>query len=247
LFDKSKLNILVKPPLYALLAALSLGINYVGYISGINLTTPSIGQIFIQSGPVLLALFGIIFFKERISIRQLFGLMVVLIGLSLFYMEQILNLAGGIREYKMGVVFVLIGGVAWAIYGVFQKLAVRSSNPMQLNLILFGLPALLLLPFVSFGQFVNLELNDWLLLVFLGLNTLGAYGALSYAFKYLDNNKISVIITLNPLITLVVMAYLSNVGVEWIEPEVFTSLTLVGVFVVLLGVILTVVRDRKSI
>jgi len=243
-FHRSKLKIIIKPPLYSIVAALFLCVNYVGYISGINLTTPSIGQIFIQSGPILLAVFGIIFFKEKVSFRQAVGLFIVLLGLSIFYREQILNIAGGIKEYKIGVLLVVIGGVSWAFYGVFQKILVRSFDPMQLNLILFGLPSLLLLPFVSFGQLNELCLNDWLLLLFLGLNTLGAYGALSYAFKYLDNNKISVIITLNPLITLVVMAILSNKGVDWIAPEIFTPLTIVGALGVLVGAVLTVAKKK---
>ena len=117
---------------------------------------------------------------------------------------------------------------------------------MQLNLILFGLPSILLTPFVNFNQIAELNLNDWLLLIFLGLNTLGAYGALAYAFKYLEANKISVIITLNPLITLSLMAILSKKNVSWIKPEVFTLLTIVGAITVLSGVILTVIKKKKN-
>lgn len=247
IYDKPKLKILKKPPLFALLAAICLGINYVGYISGINLTSPSIGQIFIQIGPVLLAVSGFVIFKEKVSIRQAIGLTVVIVGLAIFYNEQIINISGGIKEYKYGVALILLGGLSWASYAVFQKITVKSFDPMQLNLILFGLPAILLTPFVNFSQFAILSINDWLLLVFLGLNTLGAYGALAYAFKYLEANKISVIITLNPLITLAVMAILSYRQVSWIEPEVFTLLTIVGALTVLLGVILTVVKKKKRI
>lgn len=245
-FDRPKLSILKKPPLYAIFAAVCLGINYVGYISGIHLTSPTIGQIFIQVGPVLLAVSGFVIFKEKVSLRQAVGLGVVIVGLIIFYNEQIINVSGGLKEYKKGVALVMLGGLAWASYGVFQKIAVKSFNPMQLNLILFGLPTILLTPFVAFNQFAGLTFNDWLLLLFLGLNTLGAYGALAYAFKYLEANKISVIITLNPLITLAVMAILSNKNVSWIKPEVFTLLTVVGALTVLFGVVLTVFRKHSG-
>lgn len=245
LFDRPKLGILVKPPLYAIIAAICLGFNYIGFIAGINLTSPSIGQVFIQMGPVLLAVSGFVIFREQIHIRQAIGLAVVVIGLVIFYNEQIIKLAGGLTELKIGVLLILFGALAWTCYAIFQKMAVKKFDPMQLNLVLFGLPALLLTPFVAFEKFVLLTTGDWLLLLFLGLNTLGAYGALSYALKYLEANKISVIITLNPMITFVVMAILSKKQVSWIQPETFTILTVVGALTVLSGVILTVIRKRK--
>lgn len=245
-FDKKKLRIIFKPPKLAIFAALCLGFNYVGYIAGINLTSPSIGQIFIQAGPALLALSGFLIFKEKVNIRQGIGLIIVLIGLTIFYNEQIVNVAGGLKEYKLGVALILFGALAWSGYAVFNKVAVKSNNPMQLNLILFGLPALLLMPTVGFEKLPELSLNYWLLLVFLGLNTLGAYGALAYALKYLEANKISVIITVNPLITLAVMAWLSKKQVSWIAPETFTLITLFGAITVIVGVVLTVLKKHKA-
>lgn len=246
-FDKSKFSIFKKPPLLAILAALCLAFNYIGFIAGINLTSPSIAQIFIQLGPVILALSGFIIFKEKVSLRQLMGLVVVLLGLGLFYNEQILTLAGGLKEYKLGVLLIIFGAVSWSGYAIFQKFAVREFNPMQLNLILFGLPALLLLPFVSFNLLPTLSRFDWFLLIFLGLNTLGAYGSLAYALKYLEANKISVIATLNPLITLAVMAYLSHIEVSWIEHETFTLMTIIGALSVISGAILTVIKKSKKV
>lgn len=244
IFDRSKIKIIAKPPLFAILAAICLAFNYIGYISGIHLTTASIGQVFIQAGPMLLAVSGFIFFKEKVSLRQAMGLGIVSVGMLVFYNEQIVNLASGLNNYKMGVILVLLGALSWVGYAMFQKVAVRSFNPMQLNLVLFGLPSLLLTPFVAFDQFALQTTTNWLLLVFLGLNTLGAYGSLAYAFKYLEANKISVIITLNPLITFVVMALLGFWEVSWIQAETFTLLTVVGALTVLSGAILTVLKKK---
>jgi drug/metabolite transporter (DMT)-like permease len=121
---------------------------------------------------------------------------------------------------------------------------VQKDNPMQLNLIVFGLPSLFYIPLVDFTAFATLRIVDWFVVIFLGLNTLAAYGSLAYALKYLEANKISVIITLNPLITFALMAWLSKKELSWIEPETFTLLTLGGALLVLIGVILTVVRKR---
>lgn len=243
--DKKALSILKKPPKFAILAALCLGFNYTGYIAGINLTTPSIGQVFIQSGPILLAISGFVIFKEKVNNRQAIGLLIVLLGLSVFYHEQIINIAGGLRSYKLGVALVIFGGLAWSAYAVFQKIAVQNHHPMRLNLIIFGLPAFLLWPTVSYSSLPTLPIAQWLVLLFLGLNTLGAYGALAYALKYLDANKVSVIININPLITLGVMAWVSHIEVTWIAHEKFTFLTAIGAFAVIAGAMLTVIKGKK--
>lgn len=245
IFDKTKISIIAKPPRLAIVAAVCLGFNYIGFISGIHMTSPSIGQIFIQTGPMLLAVSGFVIFKEKVSIRQAIGLGVVSIGMLIFYNEQILNIAGGLQVYKLGVVVTIFGAVSWVGYSVANKFAVRAHNPMQLNLIIFGLPALLLLPWVKFQGILNLNTLDWLLVLFLGLNTLAAYGSLAYAFKYLEANKISVIITLNPLITFSLMAWLSYKKVSWIGHETFTLVTVVGAVTVLSGVILTVIKKKN--
>jgi len=244
--DFRKINIITKPPKTAIIAAIFLIFNYIGFIAGIKHTSPSIGQIFIQMAPALFALSGVVIFKEKITKKQIFGFLIVLVGLSVFYHEQIVNIAGGLKQYKIGVWLVLFAAFSWAMYAIFQKLAVQKTNPMQLNLIIFGIPSVALIPFVDFSQLFSLSLNYWLLMVFLGLNTLAAYGSLSYAFKYLEANKISVIITLNPLITLVVMAILSKNNVTWIQNEQFTLLTVVGALTVLSGVILTVTGRKKT-
>ena len=245
IFYRHKLKIIIKPPLFAIIAGICLGFNYIGYINGINLTTPSIGQIFIQAGPVLLAIAGFVLFKEKASIRQACGLVVVVTGLFIFYNEQIFLFSDSLEAYRVGVLWILFGAVAWAIYAVFQKKAVKNHNPMQLNLIIFGLPAFFLSPFVAYDKFADLSQYDWMLLVFLGLNTLGAYGSLAYALKYLEANKISVIITLNPIITFIIMALLSYNLVTWIQPANYSLITIAGAVAVVIGVILTVIKKKK--
>lgn len=243
----SGLNILKRPPKLAIFAGIALGLNYLGFIFGIQYTTPSIAQVFIQAGPVMLAIAGFVFFKEKIFFRQGIGLLVVVLGMTVFYYEQILNIAGGLNAYKLGVLFVLFGALSWAVYAIIQKVAVQKYDPMELNLVIFGVPMLYFLPIVEFEQLGVLTLNQWLLMVFLGLNTLGAYGSMAYALKHLEANKISVILTLNPLITFVTMALLAKNGVSWIAHENFTLLTILGAAIVISGVILTVYKKKKNL
>jgi drug/metabolite transporter (DMT)-like permease len=240
------LRIFKKPPLLLILATICLAANYYGFIKGVNLTTPSIAQVFIQLGPVLLAVAGFTIFHEKASWRQVVGLLLVVTGLLFFYREQLHLIVTDKRAWQAGIVWVIVGAVTWAAYSILLKVLVLKYPPMQLNLFIFGLPVLLYLPFVNFSHFLQLDIIGWLILLFLGLNTLFAYGLLSMAIQYIEANKVSVILVLNPLLTFALMAIISSTGATWIKHEHYTLATLMGALVALAGAILTILRKNRS-
>ena len=242
----SYLRILKKPPLLLVIATLCLATNYYGFIKGVHLTSPSVAQVFIQLGPVLLAISGFVIFHEKVRWRQVLGLILVLVGLVVFYRDQLHVIVSGKNSWQTGVIWVLIAALTWAIYSVLLKVLVTRHPPMQLNLVIFGLPVLLYLPFVEFGHFFSIGITDWLILLFLGLNTLFAYGLLTLAIQYVEANKISVILVLNPLLTFGIMAILGNAGVSWITHEQYTVVTIVGALIVLAGAILTILQKNRT-
>ena len=245
--DPQKLRILIHPPLLALLAALGLALNYYGFTSGINHTSPSTAQIVIQLGPISLGLVGYLFFKEKIGKTQIMGFGVAFIGLAFFYYNQVSKIIDSeINVFNMGFMWIVIAALAWLTYASLQKILVKKHDSQMLNLIIFGLPALIYTPFVSFGDFQGIGLNNWLLLLFLGANTVIAYGCLSLAFKYTDVNKVSVIITLNPIITFIVMAILYQMDVSWINAEKMDLHTWLGALMVITGAVMVVYFKKKE-
>lgn len=240
------LRILIKPPKALVFAAIALSWNYMGFMLGIQYTTPSNAQLLIQTGPILLALAGVIFFNEKIRKLQLLGFAVATIGFVFFYSQQIKLMIGHEGQYNMGVLFTLSGAFAWAMYAILQKRLVFAHTTASLNLFLFGLPALIYLPFVDFSSLQHLPFIWWLILIVLGLNTLIAYGSLSQALKYTQANKVSIILILNPMLTFIVMGILTEIGVSWIEGERFSLPSLLGALIVLSGAILVVGRRKKQ-
>jgi drug/metabolite transporter (DMT)-like permease len=93
---------------------------------------------------------------------------------------------------------------------------------------------------VKFGQVGGMSGAHWILLIYLGLNTVLAYGSLAMAIKLTEATRVSVIITLNPIITFITMAILSKMEVSWIEPETFSLFSLIGALTVLGGAILVI-------
>lgn len=247
IFDRSFVSIYRKPPLILFAASIFLGFNYYGFISGIHQTTPANAQVFIQIGPVSLAIVGILFFKERITWKHLVGFAILLGGFSLFYSEQIIESAGKQGNYSRGIIYIVLGALSWATFSSLQKILVKTRNPNHLNIFIYGFCSLMFLPFVEFSMFSHLSRNEWFLLIFLGLNTVFAYGSLALALKYAEANKVSVILTMNPIITFSCMALLEVLAVTWIEFENFTVLSILGALLVFVGALLVILSRQKTI
>jgi drug/metabolite transporter (DMT)-like permease len=237
LFRRTDFRIFLKPPPLLFLAALFLALNYTGFIAGIKYVSPSSSQIFIQIAPVTFALSGIVIFREHVNWKHIVGFILVLAGIGLFYSEQLRDLVSGGKDFTLGMILVLGGGLAWAAFATSQKALLKTVAPNQLNLFIYGACALGLTPLVKFQQLIGMPQTNWYILIYLGLNTVLAYGSLALAIKYTEATRVSVIITLNPIITFITMAILTRTQVSWIEPESFSLLSLFGALSVLFGAI----------
>lgn len=237
-----ELKLLAKPPVILILAVISLAWNYMGFMLGVKYAGPGSTQVIIQLGPVALVLAGIIFFKEKISLQQLIGFILASAGMIIFYEQRLGQLAGAGGEFSRGVLFTVTGALAWTVYAVFQKKLVMRFPATILNLFIFGLAAILYWPFIHINSLAHLHWGFWLLLIFLGLNTLISYGALNLALRHTTTSTVSIILILNPVITLGFMAIFSWMDVSWIGDEKFTWLSIIGALIVLAGAVLVVRR-----
>ena len=242
------LLILRKPPLLLMLAGLLLGINFIGFMQGIHYAGPAVSQVIIQAGAITLALVGFLFFRETVTPIRLAGFIIAFTGFVFFYYHQLTGVSYGGKAFQTGVVWTLIGAWSWTGYAILNKILVRKIEPSQINLILYGLPMLMYLPFADFKVlFAPHSIGVWLLLLFLAFNTIIAYGALSMALKYTEANRISIIITLNPIITFIILEILLWLDVHWFVSPPMAPLAYVGAVLVLAGAILAIgVGKRKG-
>ena len=241
------LQILYKPSFLIIISSLALAWNYIGFMLGIQFTSPSNAQVAIQFGPILLAIAGIIFFSEKLSNLQFTGFILSVAGFLIFYQQHLLaSTAGQEGQYTKGMIITLTGAVSWAIYAALQKKLVLKYSVGTLNVFIFGLPVLLFLPFADFASLAHLRLGYWVLLVFLGANTLISYGCLSLALKYMEAGKVSILLIMNPIITFAIMGVLTWLQVDWIASEHFSVLSVSGALLALFGAILVVRKKLKA-
>jgi drug/metabolite transporter (DMT)-like permease len=213
---------------------------------GIHHTTPSNAQLFIQTGPILLTVAGIVFFKEKITRLQTVGFIVAILGVAFFYRDQLMAFFESKKEYNIGVIYILTSATAWATYAILQKKLVKKYSIESLNLFIFGLPVLLYAPFINLAPLLQVSWVVWVLLLFVGLNTLFSYTFLSVALKNTDASKVSIIIILNPIITFICMDIFTRLDVSWIQHERFSLMSVVGAGLVIAGAILVTKRQKPQ-
>lgn len=245
-FFKKKENLLIlkKPPLLLVIAAIALGLNYVLFLQGLKFTNPSITNIIIQIGPVMLAAVGIFIYKEKVNSKQVIGFISVIFGFTFFYFDQTKNGNMIYKDLSFGILLVVLAAVAWVFYAALQKKLSKNIQPQALNLVIYFIPILMFAPFVNYSSFLNLNLQSAAVLIFLGLNTLLAYGFIGEAFKYAPANKVSIIITLNPIITLISMAILDTFNFPWLGKETTSMLGYLGAILVISGAILAIMKGK---
>jgi drug/metabolite transporter (DMT)-like permease len=244
--DPGSLRIFRRPPLLLPVAAVFLAYNYYGFIVGLKFTSPASSQVFIQIGQVCLAIGGIVLFHEKVTHRQLFGFFVLIFGFAIYYYEQVHGTAEQGKYFIQGVIWLISGGISWSGFALIQKKLLRNYKASDLNLFIYGFCALLFLPFFKFHALGALSISAWSNLLFLGLNTLIAYNCFALAMYYADANKISVIVTLNPVLTFIIMYFLGVFQVTWIAHEHFTLINIAGAVIALAGALMVVLSDRKG-
>jgi drug/metabolite transporter (DMT)-like permease len=88
------------------------------------------------------------------------------------------------------------------------------------------------LPFSDFAPTQDLSQWQWLLLAFCGVNTLIAYGCFAEALAHLEASRVSAIIALTPLLTVLIVQL---IPIEGIVAEPLGALSLLGALMVVCG------------
>lgn len=227
------------------IATVFLALNYWLYLLGLKLTSPANAQVLIQLAPVLMGLGALVIFKERYTLRQWVGLGILTLGLSLFFHEKLRALITAPTQYLLGCGIIVIAAAAWAVYGLAQKqLLVRlpSSNIM---LVIYGTSILLFTPFAAPAQLLALSPFQWGILLFCAFNTVTAYGAFAEALQHWEASRVSAVLALTPIVTLLSIWAVSLLAPAAFEPERITILAVGGALLVVAGSMAIALKKKR--
>jgi drug/metabolite transporter (DMT)-like permease len=217
------------------LAAAGLIANYVLYLLGVQLTSPANAQLLIQLAPLLMALGGVVVFGEAFNRWQWVGLVLIVGGLTLFFVEQLGVPAAGGGDYLAGSLLVIAAAVVWAVYALAQKqLLMKLSSPAIL-LAIYVAASVVLLPMSAPAALLRLDGLHWALLLFCALNTLVAYGAFAEALAHWQASRVSAVLAVTPLLCLGFAAGVHQLWPTVIAAERVGLVGLLGALIVVLG------------
>ncbi len=220
--------------LLALAVAGLLG-NYVLYLMGLDFVPPGTAQIVIQLAPLFLLLGGMVFFGERFGRAQWTGLGILVAGLLLFFndrLDQVVDIHG---DYGRGVTLVVAAAVVWAAYALAQKRLHTTLRSDVVLLVIYVSAVPLLLPASDPSLAGELTGAQWWLLGYCCLNTLVAYGCFAEALRHWEASRVSAVLALTPLLTLLFARLLELAWPAYDSGEQLNALSIAGALMVVAG------------
>lgn len=204
--------------LLLLFAIAALTANFMGFLTGLDRTSPADAQVMIQLAPLLLGLGGLVIFGERYTRLQWIGVAAITAGLALFFQGQLAAAgAGGERErFFTGHALLLFAAVTWAGYGLAQKQLLHALRSQPLMCVIYLGCGIALLPGSDPGRILALTPLGALLLAYCVANALFGYGAFAAALEHVEASRVSAVLALTPVATLL-FSELSS----WLWPHAF--------------------------
>jgi drug/metabolite transporter (DMT)-like permease len=216
-------------------AVVGLSLNYILFLIGVGKTSPTNAQVLTQIAPVLMGIASLIIFKEKYNYRQWGGVALLMFGLVLFSHEQVRSLISSFDSYMWGNILLIFGAIAWVFYGLAQKQLLRDLPSSSVMLGIYLSAAVLFAPLSHPARLLTLSGSHFAILIFCALNTLVAYGAFAAALEHWEASKVSAIITLAPLVTLVAAIILPSFMAQLLPPSPLSWWGYVGAIAVVAG------------
>ena len=236
---KNALRKCIPPPAIALLGGVFLSLNYIGFMQGVALSGPTQAAILIQSGTVFFSLAGVILFRERLSAQMMLGIVIAVVGYWTYFIARTANSAG----FGTGDWIVICAALSWALYASCQKKLSADFHPLTLTSIIFTVAALCFTPFVDFHELFTVTPRNTGLLALVVISTFTAYYSFGEAIRYAPSVQVSALISLNPLVTLALVAILAAAGLA--PHDELTRNAMLGIALSLCGILLVVLARQE--
>jgi drug/metabolite transporter (DMT)-like permease len=235
-------------PIYLFaIAILGLTGNYIFFVMGLKATSPSHAEVLIQLAGVFLSLGGLVIFKERYTRYQWLGVGILLAGFIGFFYEQLKMMATQSDRYISGSSILIIAGVSWAIYALIQKQLLTKLESAHIMWVMYAVCMLIFGTMAKPQTLIQLNSIELIALIFCGLNTVIAYGAFAESLQHWEASRVSAILALAPIFTIVSMEITADVAPNLVAPEHITTLGLLGAILVVTGSMSISLGKRKTL
>lgn len=225
----------------AILAIFGVFLNQVFFIYGLSLTKPINSAIIMISNPIMVILFTLIVFKERITLIKISGLLLGIVGaVTLLLFKG--NFEFG-SETLIGDLMTLINASSWAVFVVMAKPYMQKYHTVTVMKWIFLFGFIYMLP-VGFKDLQTTEWHNWSTDIWLGVGfvvvatTFLAYLLNTYALKDLSPSVVSMYIYLQP--------FLATLFAVFLGKDTLTPTKILSAVFIIVGVYLVSMRTKPK-
>lgn len=208
--------------------------NFLTFMAALEHISPGTAQVLMQLAPMLMLLGSMVLFGETFNRLQWMGVAILVAGLALFFSSRLDEFLGDFASL-VGIIFILICALTWAIYLLAQKQLLTTLAPERILFAVYFTGAVILFPVAQLGDYASLDRVHWVLLGSSSLITVASFFSYAHAVTHVEASRIGVIFSLSPLV-IFVMAWLFSLMLPGsIEAEQLTLISITGALMVVVG------------
>jgi len=223
-------------PQLLIFGLLAVALQRIAYFYTVDLTTATIAAVFFYTYPIFVTIYAVLFLKEEITLSIVLAIVLTFSGVALVAKAYETS---WLSTNPLGLAFGMLTSILFALYFLMTKKLRNSYTNWTLLLYGDGLGAIALSPALclSFSEIVSYPQQLWLLVFVMALfPSLTAYLLFSYALKYVESSKGSILSVTEPLAAAI---FSSTILGEQFEP-----LQIVGVSLALTGIVLLFYKPK---
>jgi drug/metabolite transporter (DMT)-like permease len=219
--------------MYGLLGIIGIfGFNALFFL-GMKYTSPVNGALIMATNPLLTTILSRFILDTPITKRQGLGAGFSLIGVILVITQGSWHMIS-MLSFSVGDIFILVGNLCWALYGVLGRRYLRDSSSLQTTTYTMVVGALCLVMVSAFHQsplpIANIPIGAWGAIAFMVFfTTVLGYLFWNEGIRILGANKTSIFFNLVPVVTMIISS-ISGMAITWIQ--------IIGTILVIAGVII---------
>lgn len=212
------------------------------FFIGLNSTSPINGALIMATNPLVTTVLARYLLHTPITKRQAIGVFFSLAGVVFVITggawEVIANLS-----FSMGDIYILLGNLCWALYGILTKRYVKNSSALATttNTMVAGAIGLIVVSafYTNPVPLTEIPVAAWAAILFMSLfTTVLGYLLWNQAISQIGASKASVFFNLVPVVTML-MSLAMGAEVTWVQ--------LSGAALVLTGVVIASGNSRRRI
>jgi len=206
------------------------------YYTTMQMTSVATAVVLMYTMPIMVMIYSVIFFKERLTGMKICATAVMFIGCCL-----VSGIVGGFKANVWGILLGLLSGITYSVYSILTKIEFRrGAHPVTTSLYGFGFMSIIALSICKPVEIIERTVSPKIFILLIGLGVVTfviPYFLYTLSLKYLPAGTASALSIVEPMAATVFgMIFLREI------PDAFAG---VGIVLIILAVFLLGIAENE--